>query len=184
MARDRALLALAALAFFPCALAYFNIKDDRTRYSILVSAVISALGFMATKAAIPLIKARTLRAGLHGKDINKKGSEAGEKDIPESLGLAPGVVFLVNINNCFNGGDQVPAMMQLSHQSYIYKYIICITHSIIFLYADLHHSFPAIALLRRCFWNSWTDQRQWKVLISSVKKYRISTRNRCLVGRL
>lgn len=96
MATDPALKALAALAFIPCVLAYFNIKDDRTRYSILVSAAVSALGFMATKAVIPLIKARTLRAGLHGKDINKKGSEAGEKDIPESLGLAPGVVFLVS----------------------------------------------------------------------------------------
>jgi hypothetical protein len=93
---DLALKAFSALAFFPCAIAYFNIKDDRTRYSILVSAVVSALGFMATKAIIPMIKARTLRAGLSGKDINKKGSEAGEKDIPESLGLAPGLVFLVS----------------------------------------------------------------------------------------
>ena len=30
-----------------------------------------------------------------GLDINKKGTEAGEKMVPESLGLAPGVVFLV-----------------------------------------------------------------------------------------
>jgi UDP-N-acetylglucosamine--dolichyl-phosphate N-acetylglucosaminephosphotransferase len=72
------------------------VKENRTKYSILISAVISLLGFYATKAAIPLIKRRTLKAGLHGKDINKKGSEAGEKDIPESLGLAPGVVFLVS----------------------------------------------------------------------------------------
>ena len=30
-----------------------------------------------------------------GLDINKKGTEAGEKKVPESLGLAPGLVFLV-----------------------------------------------------------------------------------------
>ena len=30
-----------------------------------------------------------------GLDINKKGTEAGEKKVPEALGLAPGVVFLV-----------------------------------------------------------------------------------------
>jgi hypothetical protein len=98
---DLALKAFSALAFFPCAITYFNIKDDRTRYSILVSAVVSALGFMATKAIIPMIKARTLRAGLSGKDINKKGSEAGEKDIPESVGLAPGLVFLVRLFSIF-----------------------------------------------------------------------------------
>ena len=34
---------------------------------------------------------------LTGLDINKKGTEAGEKKIPESLGLAPGVVFLVRL---------------------------------------------------------------------------------------
>ena len=32
---------------------------------------------------------------LAGLDINKKGTEAGEKKVPESLGLAPGLVFLV-----------------------------------------------------------------------------------------
>jgi hypothetical protein len=86
---------VAALGFLPCILAFASLKDERTLYSIFVSAIVSALGFLATRAVIPLIKARTLKAGLRGKDINKKGSEAGEKDIPESLGLAPGVVFLV-----------------------------------------------------------------------------------------
>ena len=102
MAKDPALQAMAVLAFVPATIVYFNIKDDRTRYSILVSAAVSMLGFFATKAVIPLIKTRTLRAGLHGKDINKKGSESGEKNIPESLGLAPGVVFLVRILMIFN----------------------------------------------------------------------------------
>jgi len=86
---------LAVLGFLPNLWALLRINEDQTQYSILVSGLISILGFFATKAIIPLIKARTLKAGLHGKDINKKGSEAGEKDIPESLGLAPGVVFLV-----------------------------------------------------------------------------------------
>lgn len=96
MQTRKPVLVLATLGFLPSLLAFARIDDEKARYSILVSAVISILGFFATKAIIPLIKARTLRAGLHGKDINKKGSEAGEKDIPESLGLAPGVVFLVS----------------------------------------------------------------------------------------
>lgn len=36
-----------------------------------------------------------MQAGLFGMDINKKGSREGEKKVPESLGLASGVVFLV-----------------------------------------------------------------------------------------
>lgn len=36
-----------------------------------------------------------VQAGLFGMDINKKGSREGEKKVPESLGLASGVVFLV-----------------------------------------------------------------------------------------
>lgn len=38
-----------------------------------------------------------LQAGLFGMDINKKGSKEGEKKVPESLGLAAGVVFLVSL---------------------------------------------------------------------------------------
>ena len=90
------LQAVSALGFVPCLVAFLQINDERTRYSIVISAVISILGFFATKLIVPLVKARTLKAGLGGKDINKKGSKAGEKDIPESLGLAPGLVFLVN----------------------------------------------------------------------------------------
>lgn len=93
---DSSLQALGALGFAPCLFAFAQINDERTRYAIIVSAIVSALGFFATKSIIPVIKRRTLRAGLHGKDINKKGTEAGEKDIPESLGLAPGLVFLVS----------------------------------------------------------------------------------------
>lgn len=96
MAGLHPLKVLGFLGFSPSLIAIYNLNDDRTRYSILISALVSLVGFFATKSIIPIIKRRTLRAGLHGKDINKKGSEAGEKDIPESLGLASGVVFLVS----------------------------------------------------------------------------------------
>lgn len=92
----QSLVLLGALGFAPSAIAIGRIKDDHVMFSIVVSSLISMIGFFVTKATIPLIKARTLRAGLYGKDINKKGSKEGEKDIPESLGLAPGVVFLVS----------------------------------------------------------------------------------------
>ena len=118
----------AALAFVPCALAFLNIKDERTRYSVAVSAAVSALGFLGTVALIPLVRRRTLRAGLSGKDINKRGSEAGEKDIPEALGLAPGVVFLVS--------DTFRAATGSAHLTLLRSPP-----------AGVHHSVPAAALL-------------------------------------
>lgn len=37
----------------------------------------------------------TLKAGLFGKDINKKGTDAGEVLIPESLGIVPATIFII-----------------------------------------------------------------------------------------
>lgn len=95
---------VALVGFTPCTVPLFSVKDDRTRFSLLISAFVSFLGFLATKAVIPTVKAATLRAGLFGMDINKKGSKAGEKKVPESLGLASGVVFLVGKGLAAGGG--------------------------------------------------------------------------------
>ncbi|KAK9823783.1 hypothetical protein WJX72_005471 [[Myrmecia] bisecta] len=97
MAKSQALFWLGVLGFLPCLGAFLGIRDPRTSYSVLISAAVSFLGLLATKKVIPVLKTATLRANLFGYDINKKGSEQGEKKIPESLGLAPGVVFLVCI---------------------------------------------------------------------------------------
>lgn len=94
---SRPLLVLAAVGFLPCLIAFARIGDARTWWSIATSALVSFLGMRVTARIIPVLKASTLRAGLSGKDINKRGTEAGEKPIPESLGLAPGIVFLVCI---------------------------------------------------------------------------------------
>ena len=37
----------------------------------------------------------TKKANIFGKDINKKGTPAGEVQIPESLGIAPAVGYLI-----------------------------------------------------------------------------------------
>lgn len=91
----RYLSLVALLGFVPCIYPLLKIQDERTQYSLFISTSVSFIGFLATKAIVPTVKAYTLRAGLYGLDINKKGSKAGEKKIPESLGLASGVVFLV-----------------------------------------------------------------------------------------
>lgn len=58
------------------------------------TALVSLVGYRWTLYIIPKLEPRHIRAGLVGKDINKKGTEAGERPVPESLGLAPGVVCL------------------------------------------------------------------------------------------
>lgn len=88
---------LGLAGFVPPLFAFFFIGDERVMYSIVVSALVSAFGFLATKRLVPIIRARTLKAGLGGMDINKRGTELGEKMVPESLGLASGCVFLVCI---------------------------------------------------------------------------------------
>lgn len=124
----------AGAGFLPCLLAYFRIADERTRYSILISALVSFVGFTATKGIVPVIRQRTLRAGLHGKDINKKGSAAGDKDIPESLGLAPGVVFLVCVSRW-----SAPASSLLSAVPSGHPPVRCLLQICIVLFQQLHY---------------------------------------------
>lgn len=88
---------IGLVAFLPCVVFYLHIQDDKTRHSILISAIVSCAGYFLTRATVPLVARFTLKAGLFGLDINKKGSKEGEKKIPESLGLASGVIFLVCI---------------------------------------------------------------------------------------
>jgi hypothetical protein len=90
------LLALAGL--LPVVWQWAQLADERTKYSLLTSAAVSVLGFFGTLHIVPLVSRYTLKAGLFGMDINKKGSREGEKKVPESLGLASGVVFLVRRN--------------------------------------------------------------------------------------
>lgn len=95
-APQAALKVLAVACLLPAAwVLAVQLTDERSRYCILTSAAVSIAGFFAALRLIPLTKAYTLRAGLSGLDINKKGSKEGEKPVPESLGLASGVVFLV-----------------------------------------------------------------------------------------
>jgi UDP-N-acetylglucosamine--dolichyl-phosphate N-acetylglucosaminephosphotransferase len=44
-----------------------------------------------------VVARKTLARGICGKDLNKKGTPAGETPIPESAGLAPAAVFLLCI---------------------------------------------------------------------------------------
>lgn len=106
----------------PSTLFFLRIPERHVQTSLLVSAAVSLIAFYTCKRLIPIVGRYTLKvrrsrvcsaptchpsaaptaspfaqAGLYGMDINKKGTEAGEKKVPESLGLAVGVVYLVCI---------------------------------------------------------------------------------------
>jgi len=70
----------------------------RNNYMIQTSIVVALLGYGVTLYMIPSIKGLNEKAGLAGKDLNK--GEAGQKTkVPESLGIVPGVVYIVCV--CF-----------------------------------------------------------------------------------
>lgn len=97
MGSSKAVVSFSLLGFAPNLIAFLFLPDWQTQLSIGVCTCVSAFGFWATFRLIPVLARLTVAKGLWGKDINKKGTEAGEKKVPESLGLAPGVVFLVCI---------------------------------------------------------------------------------------
>ena len=53
------------------------------------------LSYFVTYKLIPFIKPFNLKANQFGMDINKRGTEAGEKKIPESMGIVPAVIFMM-----------------------------------------------------------------------------------------
>lgn len=69
------LTALAGIGIFPCLLAFSLLPNDRNKLCVVVSAMVSLLGFFATKALIPVLLPVHLRRNLFGMDINKKGAD-------------------------------------------------------------------------------------------------------------
>ncbi|XAR48442.1 UDP-N-acetylglucosamine--dolichyl-phosphate N-acetylglucosaminephosphotransferase [Bertholletia excelsa] len=80
--------------YFYLILSYFNIEPDLKR-SILINALLSSAGFFVTLTLIPVASRYVSRRNLFGYDINKKGTPQGSVKVPESLGIAVGIVFLV-----------------------------------------------------------------------------------------
>ncbi|XAR68464.1 UDP-N-acetylglucosamine--dolichyl-phosphate N-acetylglucosaminephosphotransferase [Bertholletia excelsa] len=80
--------------YFYLIFSYFNIEADLKR-SILINALLSSAGFFVTLTLIPVASRYVLRRNLFGYDINKKGTPQGSVKVPESLGIAVGIVFLV-----------------------------------------------------------------------------------------
>lgn len=69
--------------------------DEDIRRSIFINAGMGFLGLLVTVSVIPVASKYVLRRKMFGYDINKKGSPAGLVQIPESMGLVSGIVYLV-----------------------------------------------------------------------------------------
>lgn len=78
-------------------------KSPSINYQLCASCIVSFLGFLLTNSLIPKIKVYTLRKGIAGKDLGKRGTSTAEKPIPEALGIVPGAVFLICIIFCLVG---------------------------------------------------------------------------------
>ncbi|PON47914.1 Glycosyl transferase [Parasponia andersonii] len=69
--------------------------DKELKKPILINAALSLAGYFITIKLIPVASRRSLRRNLFGKDINKKGTPHGDVQVPESLGVVVGTVFMV-----------------------------------------------------------------------------------------
>ncbi|EFJ27803.1 hypothetical protein SELMODRAFT_171816 [Selaginella moellendorffii] len=63
--------------------------------SIAISFCMSVGAFFAVIRLVPVVARYVLKRNMFGYDINKKGSPAGSIQVPESLGIVTGFVFVV-----------------------------------------------------------------------------------------
>lgn len=77
---------------FVCAAYLF---DSSIRIQLFYSTLEGVGAFILTNSLIPVFSEYTLKKGLSGKDLGKKGTANESKDIPEALGLVCGISFLI-----------------------------------------------------------------------------------------
>jgi UDP-N-acetylglucosamine--dolichyl-phosphate N-acetylglucosaminephosphotransferase len=98
MRRAVQLALLAALGAALPAYAFSRIApDSKERLLLACSAGVSLLGFLLTVYLIPPVTSKTSARGIAGKDLNKRGTPAGDVAIPEAAGLAVGCAYLLCI---------------------------------------------------------------------------------------
>lgn len=97
------------LTFVELHLKVSNTMDPHARASppigdqLLVYLFIALFGYWATDRLVPIIKMYTLKKGISGKDLCKRGTALEDKDVPEALGIVPGGIFLICLTFCLVG---------------------------------------------------------------------------------
>jgi len=80
-----------------------NATKSSVGTQLLLFLVLGILGHVGTDRLIPKIKYYMLKRGICGKDLGKKGTISENDDIPESLGIVPGAIFLICLIFCLVG---------------------------------------------------------------------------------
>jgi UDP-N-acetylglucosamine--dolichyl-phosphate N-acetylglucosaminephosphotransferase len=122
--RRRDVFVLALCLLLPTLLALPRLVrevGESARAVVLAIAPASFLAYLAAKRLTRTIARLTLRRGVHGLDVNKAGTRAGDVRVPEATGLAPGCVYLVAVTftqclHLFLGGAEA-ASWALEHNS-------------------------------------------------------------------
>lgn len=86
---------LAVLPLLPSLCCMAMLKSKATLGALCGSAAISVVGYFTTYKLIPIFAEYTLKRGISGKDLGKKGTELESKDVPEGLGVVTGITFLI-----------------------------------------------------------------------------------------
>jgi UDP-N-acetylglucosamine--dolichyl-phosphate N-acetylglucosaminephosphotransferase len=87
---------LAIIPLLPCAAIGFTISNFAVNQMMIASFAISLGGFSLVNCLVPIVAEYTLKKGLTGKDMGKKGTRSESKDVPEALGIVAGTVFLIS----------------------------------------------------------------------------------------
>lgn len=94
--KHRAVFVFGLICLLPYLYYMFVLDLDRDiRRSIFINAAMSFVGLLSTVLLIPVASKYVLKRKMFGYDLNKKGSPAGLLQVPESMGLVSGIVYLV-----------------------------------------------------------------------------------------
>lgn len=83
------------IPLLPSIILLCNLYLNKYSWQIYISVILSISSFYATYILIPIIAEYTLKNGLYGKDLGKKGTKRENILVPEALGVVSGVVFLI-----------------------------------------------------------------------------------------
>lgn len=101
--------------------------------STITITVMSVLGYLFTVRMIPILQQYMLKKNIFGLDINKKGTEAGEKKIPESQGLVSATIFIL-----ISFASILVFRLLLSEEHLTEKFaaLVCIVFSVLLGFVD------------------------------------------------
>ena len=112
-ARARDMMVIGGLCIAPALLAAPGMMRQGPSTTRLLASITSVciFAYVSTKRLVNVVQRLTLKRGMFGYDINKRGTPEGEVKVPEAAGLAPGCVYLVCLSilqgaHLLLGGDR------------------------------------------------------------------------------